>query len=153
MWLSATIHLSFANQEKQTSVFCFRLQQTEVCRFRFPFAENKWKLPFSICGIPEMWRHGHGEIETWRNRQGDMETRRNVDIKKKVKQKPRRFSVICLMFAHRANESLSFVCFLAKKRTEDPFASGQTGHSWSRDNIYLYIYIYIYIFIGGRPNR
>jgi hypothetical protein len=30
--------LFFANQRKQTSVF----------RFRFPFAENQWKLPFSV---------------------------------------------------------------------------------------------------------
>jgi hypothetical protein len=52
-------------------------KQTEVCRFHFPFAENKWKLPFPLvplygCGIQETWRHGHGDtdIETWRLRHG-----------------------------------------------------------------------------------
>jgi hypothetical protein len=34
------------------------------------------------------------------------------------KQKPRPFSLICLFFAHCANESLSFVCLFTKKQTE-----------------------------------
>jgi hypothetical protein len=33
--------------------FPFAAKKTEVCRFRFPFAENKRKLSFSIYGIPE----------------------------------------------------------------------------------------------------
>jgi hypothetical protein len=41
-------------------------------RYRWPtkehkrpfFAETKWKLPFSLCGIPETWRHEHGNMET-----------------------------------------------------------------------------------------
>jgi hypothetical protein len=56
------------------------------------FKANKWKLPFSICGIPETWKHGHGKMKmetskhgdidmrhgnmetwTWRHRHGDME--------------------------------------------------------------------------------
>jgi hypothetical protein len=34
------------------------------------------------------------------------------------KRKPRRFSLIGLLFAHRANGGLSFVCLLTKKQTE-----------------------------------
>jgi hypothetical protein len=46
--------LSFADQGKQTSVIRFHLQQTNgSLPFPFPFTENKQKLPFSICGIPE----------------------------------------------------------------------------------------------------
>jgi hypothetical protein len=55
----------FADQEKQTSVFCFRLRKTnEILRFRFPFAENKRKLPFSVSSIflfAEFWEHGDME--------------------------------------------------------------------------------------------
>jgi hypothetical protein len=40
-------HLSFADQGKQTSIFLLQ-QQTEVCRFCFPFEAKKWKLLFSI---------------------------------------------------------------------------------------------------------
>jgi hypothetical protein len=61
--------LSFADQEKEASVFNFRIQQTngsyplsfsglkqtnESCRFLL--------VPFSVCGIPETWRWGHGDI-------------------------------------------------------------------------------------------
>jgi hypothetical protein len=71
----------------------------EVCHFRFPFAENKTKLPFSISSVSpitefrkcgdmkiEKWRHKHGDIEKRRHgdmeawRYGDMETWRNGDI-------------------------------------------------------------------------
>jgi hypothetical protein len=42
--------LSFADQEKQTFVsICSK--QIEVCRFRFPFAENRRKLPFSVSSV------------------------------------------------------------------------------------------------------
>ncbi len=34
------------------------------------------------------------------------------------KLKPRHFSLICLVFAHCANESLSYVGLLTKKQTE-----------------------------------
>ncbi len=68
-------YFSFADQGKQTSVFPFPFAaKTEVCCFRFMFAANKEKLPFSICRIPETWRHGHGEgenndmeMETWKH--------------------------------------------------------------------------------------
>jgi hypothetical protein len=60
--------LSFAEQVKQMSIFCFRLLQTNGS-LPFPFAENKQKLsfslvPFSVCGIPETWRHGDMGMET-----------------------------------------------------------------------------------------
>jgi hypothetical protein len=34
-------------------------KQTKVCRFRFSFAANKQKLPFSVCTrvSDETWRH------------------------------------------------------------------------------------------------
>jgi hypothetical protein len=50
--LSTDYHLSFANQGKQT-LFSVSVgsKQTEVCHFRFPFAANKWKLPFSVSFI------------------------------------------------------------------------------------------------------
>jgi hypothetical protein len=70
----------FDDQGKQTSVFHFRLQQTNgSLPFPFPgFAANKRQLPFSlgpfsVCKIPETWRHGHGDIDmkTWRHGHGD----------------------------------------------------------------------------------
>jgi hypothetical protein len=73
--------ISFADQGKKN-----------IC-FQFPSAANKWKFaisvflllktngschfllfPFSVCGIPETWRHGHGDMEAWRWRHGNMET-------------------------------------------------------------------------------
>jgi hypothetical protein len=65
-------------------------KQTEVFRFHFPFAENKQKLLFSICGIPEMWtwRHGDGDMEAWRHR--DMETWRHRNIKNMDMETPNR---------------------------------------------------------------
>jgi hypothetical protein len=65
--------LLFAYQGKQTSVFHFRLQQTNrSCCFSL--------IPFSVSGISDMdleiWKHGDGDIDighgTWRN--GDTET-------------------------------------------------------------------------------
>ncbi len=56
------------------------------------------------------WRH-HGDMKTWRH--GDMETWWHGDMKTwsmeapNGKRKPRRFSLIHLPFAHRANGSLS----------------------------------------------
>jgi hypothetical protein len=90
--------LSFVNQGKQTSVFhYFCSKQMEDCRFRFPFADNKWKLPFSISSVfcsrkhgdmgMETWRHGdmgkwrHGDTETWGD--GDKETWRHTHRDKK----------------------------------------------------------------------
>ncbi len=96
--------VSVAANDQKFAVYVFRLlktngsllfrfsvcrKQREVCRFRFPFAENKRKLPFSvrsfIClrnsGNVETWawRHEymetwrHGVMVTWRWRPGDME--------------------------------------------------------------------------------
>jgi hypothetical protein len=53
-------HLSFA--ERKTNF-----------RFPFPFAENKWKLPFPLVPLAEYWEHGDMEdMETYM-RHGDME--------------------------------------------------------------------------------
>jgi hypothetical protein len=133
-------------------------------RFLFPFAADKHKfsvsisicnkqmeLLFSVCGITETWRHGHGDVETWRHGDMEMETWKHGDIDMETwkhgkmetwrhgdmdmetwtlrhgqgdvgtsngKQKPRRFSVIRLLFAHRANGSLPFIHLLTKKQTE-----------------------------------
>ncbi len=89
-----------AYQGKQTSVFCFRLQQTKeslpfpfsICskqieaavlrKLRFTFAEFRkhgymetWKY-----GVKELktWKHGDIDIETWRH--GNMETWRTGDM-------------------------------------------------------------------------
>jgi hypothetical protein len=40
--------LSFAEQGKKTAVYHFRLQLTNGS---LPFAENKWKLPFSVNSV------------------------------------------------------------------------------------------------------
>jgi hypothetical protein len=52
-----------------------------------------------------MWRNGHGDTE-------------HGDIKRKMEAQAIFFNLFCLLFAHRANESLSFVCFLTKKQME-----------------------------------
>jgi hypothetical protein len=75
--------LSFADQEKQTSVYrsvCSK--QTEVCRFHFLFATTNRNLPFFV-RVPffrlRNWKHGdrvdmrHGNLEKWRHGQGDMD--------------------------------------------------------------------------------
>jgi hypothetical protein len=40
--------LSFADQGKQTFIFCFLLQQTNRS---LPFPFSKWKLPFSVSSV------------------------------------------------------------------------------------------------------
>jgi hypothetical protein len=94
-----------ANQGKQTSVFRFRLQQTngslpfpfsvcskqtEVCRCRFPFAANKRKFLFTVSSV--FYLRNSRDMETWKNK--DMETWRQGDM------------------------SLSFVRLSMKKQTE-----------------------------------
>jgi hypothetical protein len=85
--------LLFADQEKQTSVFRFRMQQNKW-KFAILFfvCKNKRKLLFSVSSIfclwnPETWRHGHEDMETWRCgdmametwKHGKMETGRHGD--------------------------------------------------------------------------
>ncbi len=53
-------------------------KQTEVCRFRFPFASNKRIAEFRKLGDMETWRHKHETwkywiIETWRHGREDMD--------------------------------------------------------------------------------
>ncbi len=49
--------LSFADQGKQTSVsISVCSKRREVCHFHFPFAANKWKLPFSMSSICRIYR-------------------------------------------------------------------------------------------------
>jgi hypothetical protein len=54
-------------------------KQMKVSRWRFLFAANKrsCRFPlflFSVCTIPETWRHGPRDMEKWRHGDGDMET-------------------------------------------------------------------------------
>jgi hypothetical protein len=137
-WIRAPLafvdyRFSFADLLKETSVFRFRLQQTNgslpfpfsVCRkqkevgifclFRFPFAE------FRKLGDMKTWRHEDGDMKTWRHRHGDMETWRYEDMDMESsngKRKNRQFSLTRLPFAHRANGSLSSVGLLVKTPTE-----------------------------------
>jgi hypothetical protein len=75
------------------------------------------------------WRHGHGDMDmeswTWIHGHGDMDMESwtwihghgDMDLKywgmlafyKKIKLKPRRFSLIRLLFAFHANRSLTIV--------------------------------------------
>jgi hypothetical protein len=57
-------------------------KQMEVCHIRFPVAENKLKLPFSVpfsvvafrkSGDMGTWSHGDMESWRWRHGDGDME--------------------------------------------------------------------------------
>jgi hypothetical protein len=76
----------------------------------------------------ETWKHGkmetHRNMEKWNN--GDMYLKtwcvasfHNGDNKKKTETEAlAKFSSIHLLFAHRANGSLSFVRLLMKKQTE-----------------------------------
>jgi hypothetical protein len=68
----------------------FFSKQTEVCRFRFSFVENKRKLPFSVSSVlhfrnsgnVETWKWRHEDKETWRQEDmenGDLETWRHGD--------------------------------------------------------------------------
>jgi hypothetical protein len=88
---------------KQTSIsVCSK--PTEVCRFsvfRFQVTNGSCRFPyfpFYILRTPEIWRHEHGKF--------------------KRKTEPMQFSFINLLFATRANESLSFVRLLMKNQTE-----------------------------------
>ncbi len=65
-------HLSFYDQGKQTSVFCFCLQQTN----------GSLLFPFSICRKQTKVAvfHGHGDKETLRWIHGNMETWRHRDM-------------------------------------------------------------------------
>jgi hypothetical protein len=58
------------------------------------------------------WRHGHGDMESWRN--GDIESWRHGDIKRKTEAQT--IFLNLLLFAHRANGSLSFVRLLMKNK-------------------------------------
>jgi hypothetical protein len=77
--------LSLADQGKKCPFsICVCSKQMEVYRFRFPFAEYIWKLPFSVSSIFCLWKHGDIDMETWTLRHGhgdmDMETWRHGDM-------------------------------------------------------------------------
>jgi hypothetical protein len=92
--------LSFADQGKQTSVFCFRLQQTNgSCCLYFYTNTHIHIAHIYIYTCIYTYIYIYAVIPNG-------------------KLKPRRFSLILLPFAHRANGSLTFICLLTKKQTE-----------------------------------
>jgi hypothetical protein len=99
-----TVYRLHTKENKQPFYVSICSKQTEVGCFRFPFAENKNRsyhfssVPFSVCGILETWRHGHG------------------DIKQKTEAQAifLNLCTICSSF----KGSLSLVSLLTKKKTE-----------------------------------
>jgi hypothetical protein len=58
----------------------FAANKRKLLHFRFPFAENKEKFPFSISSISvggnmEIWRHG--DMEAWRHEHMEMKTKKH----------------------------------------------------------------------------
>jgi hypothetical protein len=75
-------------------------KQTEVCCFHFSFASNKGRSLVSIFCV-------QGRQGTWRK---GIKILGNFDVLRKKsnrKRKPRLFSLVHLLFAHRANRGLS----------------------------------------------
>jgi hypothetical protein len=68
----------------------------EVFCFRFPFAANKWMLPFSDSSV----------------------FCKNIYCRFKTKTEAQAIFLNLLPFAHRANRSLSFVRLLTEKEME-----------------------------------
>jgi hypothetical protein len=108
-WLFETAivdyRLSFADQGKQTSVFSVSVfsKQTEVCHFRFPFAKNKRKLPFSVSSVFRVRNSVNMEIET---------------SNRKRKTEAQAIFLNSLTICSSCKRKLSFVRLLTKKQTE-----------------------------------
>jgi hypothetical protein len=78
-----SVSVSVCQKQMEVCNFCLCLQETNgSCRFLL--------VLFSVCGIPETWRHGSGDMEmetwrhedmkTWRHEVGDMETGRHGNM-------------------------------------------------------------------------
>jgi hypothetical protein len=65
-------HLSFADQGKQTSVYCFCLRQTNGKAIAVFSLRNSGNMETLKHGDIDMETWKHGEMETWRH--GEMET-------------------------------------------------------------------------------
>ncbi len=73
----------FSNHGKQTFVFCFHLQQTNGnLPFRLLKTNGRCRFPFADCGIPETWRHGHGDMvmEIWTWKSGHRDIRQKTEV-------------------------------------------------------------------------
>ncbi len=126
-------HVCWNSKCRLLLIVC-RPRKTNFC-CPFPFAANKRKFTVSVfriyiyihihkyinvhthIHIHIQYTHMHIYIYTYH-----IYTHIYVCICAAVsngKRKPRRFSFIRLMFAHRSNGSLSFVCLLSKNQTED----------------------------------
>jgi hypothetical protein len=104
--------LLFADQGKQTYVsrYPFAENKWKFAIFRFPFAENKRKQPFSVSSVFHL--HIYICIETAAYIYGYPYIYAAVSS---GKREPRRFFLVRLRFAHRANGSSSFVRLFTKK--------------------------------------
>jgi hypothetical protein len=126
--------LLFANQGQHSHLYVsVRSKLTEFAFYVYCLQQINRSCPFlsvlfSASRIPETWRHGYKDIETWikwRHGDMDMETwiwrhgHRDMELNKlNEKRKPKWLSWVRLLFAHRANGSLSFVRLLTKQQTE-----------------------------------
>jgi hypothetical protein len=91
----------------------------------------------------ETWRHRCTETWTWRHEDMDMDGDMELIYQtKNGKQKPMPFSFICLVFAHRANGSLSFINFLTKKQTELSVCKRTKGTKWTCPSMHVSTYVY-----------
>jgi hypothetical protein len=77
------------------------------------------------------WRKGHGdkdmETGTWRHGHGDRYMASWNFKKSSGKPKPRRFSLIRLLFAHRAKEVCHLSVCLRRNNVSYPFTDGLNG--------------------------
>jgi hypothetical protein len=88
-------------------------KQTEVCRYHLPFAENTWKLSFSISFVFRL--RNSRNVETWRN----------GDIKRKEVQ-----AIFLNPFTVCSSRKRKFdVCPFVDKETNrsNPFANRLNG--------------------------
>jgi hypothetical protein len=94
-------HLSCADQGKQTTIYRFHLQQTNgSLPFHFRFEAKKCKWLFSVSSIFCFWDSS------------------NMATNSNGKWGPRLYSLICLLFAHRAKRSFVVFTFVEKETNE-----------------------------------
>ncbi len=106
-----------ANEQKfAVSIFCLQ-KRNESCRFPL--------VPFSVCRVPETWRHGHGDLETWRWRHGNMDgTWRHGDmVKRKTEAQP--ILLIPFTVCSSCKQKFVFSPFVDRETIRSyPFAKG-----------------------------
>ncbi len=91
-------------------------QQTSITVYRLPTKENKQK--FAVSGF-RIYIHWNGSIYIYIYINMCISIYTVYKLPSQLengKRKPRRFSFICLPFAHRANRSLLFVCLFTRNK-------------------------------------